>query len=94
MDMSLQPDLFHGVFQYLNDRLMGDEEDVGMLREEEFKAKEQSFYDEVQEQRRNVVGLKRFLHQCAQVSSGDNAAAKEIINRIFQQSSPHGDATE
>ncbi|KAL8157769.1 hypothetical protein AgCh_002462 [Apium graveolens] len=93
MDMSLQPDLFHGVFQYLNDTLMGEEEDVGMLREEEFKAKEQSFY-EVQEQRRNVVGLKRFLHQCAQVSSGDNAAAKEIFKRIFQQSSSHGDATE
>ncbi|KAL8133029.1 hypothetical protein AgCh_008474 [Apium graveolens] len=48
----------------------------------------------VQDQRKHVVGLKRLLHLCAQAaSSGDNVAAKEILNRIRQQSSPHGDAS-
>ncbi|KAK1364779.1 Scarecrow-like protein 14 [Heracleum sosnowskyi] len=54
-----------------------------------------SGFKKVQDQRKHVVGLKKLLHQCAQaVSSGDNLAAKEILNRIRQQSSPHGDAIQ
>ncbi|KAL1809104.1 hypothetical protein ACET3Z_026094 [Daucus carota] len=227
--MAEQPDLFHHVFDYIKDMLMEDEEDVGMFREEDIKAKEQSFkevlvredpdftgtsqarqvntsaaavletlvessptqnpgnilapptvlvassnvevdyslkdskgkkhcheeastaeyleetqskkqvtrYSEeasnlseildkvtlcppeediashteesrlqesvaggssgkkVQDQRKHVVGLKRLLHQCAlAASSGDDLAAKEILNSIRLQSSPHGDASQ
>ncbi|KAA8543852.1 hypothetical protein F0562_021971 [Nyssa sinensis] len=45
--------------------------------------------------RREVVDLRSLLSQCAQaVSSGDSRTTNELLQRIRQHSSPHGDGGE
>ncbi|KAL8093192.1 scarecrow-like protein 30 [Apium graveolens] len=48
-----------------------------------------------QDKRRPVVALKRLLNQCVlSISSGDNLAAKQTLDMIREQFSPHGDGTQ